>query len=175
MSDADFRAIDRKLRELGDSVARRVVRAAVGSGQTVVAKEIRRAVDSEPISRELKRPLKKLVGKRYKRSKRSDAAFAKVGFGVGAARKKDSAETVGRSGKNKSEKSVGVSSANVHWFAAGTRKRTTKTSRANRGALTGVKVVARAYAASKSAASAAMKKKAIERIEAEIAKLRAKR
>ena len=164
-----YEQLNRALTHLGSTVAKRVVKSATNAGLTVTSKAIKAAIGAEPgLAPGLRRTLKKLVGKRFRKSKQSDNVVAKAGFAVGSAQKKQ----IGRSGKNRG--GVGLSAQNVHWFALGTQSRNTG-SGASRGRITEVKVVANAYQVSKGAAVAAMKKKALERIEAEVKKLRSRR
>jgi hypothetical protein len=173
-----YEQLNRALAQLGSTVAKRVVKSATNAGLTVTSKAIKAAISAEPgLSPGLRRSLKKLVGKRFRKSKQSDNVVAKAGFAVGSAQKKQ----IGRSGKNRG--GVGLSAQNVHWFALGTKTRRTGSGvvarllgrGASRGRITEVKVVANAYQVSKGAAVAAMKKKSLERIEAEVKKLRSRR
>lgn len=161
--------VDQHLVDLDNRVRRQIVRVSTNQALTIVAKAIRNAIDSEPgISPQMKKALKWLIGKRFKKQKRSDEVTAKAGFGVGAAGKR---RTPKRSGKNKG--GVGLSAVNVHWFALGTQPRRNK--RGNyRGFVSAIRVVSRAYAASGQTAADTMKRVALERIDQAVRDLASK-
>ena len=126
-----IREIDAKLDNLVRRDANKVARAAIQAGMTSIAKSIRSAVDSAQASPEMKRALKKLVGKRLVTGGRS-ARFgvaAKVGLGVGkksAKQQKQAASDAGSGTKHRSSRrGVGLSANNVHWPALGTAARFT--------------------------------------------------
>ena len=134
---ASFNALDQKLRDLATQAAPAMALAAM----VLAANEVEDAIQSEldadgSLSPELRDALKRTVGARMLRAANGRSSYvlaAKVGFGVGRHNRADGK----RSGKHKS--GVGISGQNVHWFALGTRERTTgaRSSSVKRG---GVKV-----------------------------------
>lgn len=57
--------IDRKLNGLANKEKRKIVRASTNAGMTVFAKALRKSVDAEQISPQLKRAMKATVGRRF--------------------------------------------------------------------------------------------------------------
>lgn len=120
---ASFAALDQRLRDLALQTAPRIALAAL----VVAANELEDAIQSEldadgSLSPELRGALKRTVGARMLRAANGRSSYvlaAKVGFGVGRHNRNEGK----RSGRNKS--GVGISGQNVHWFALGTRERTT--------------------------------------------------
>lgn len=160
--------VDQHLVDLESRARRQIVRNATNQGLTVIAKAIRQAIDQQPgISKELRRALKRLVGKRFRKRKRSDQIDAIAGFGVGAAGKKRDAQ---RSGKNRG--GVGLSALNVHWFALGTQPRRNAAGH-YRGAITPIRAVAIAYAASAETAAEKIKVTALLKIDEAVRKIAA--
>lgn len=90
--------LDRALARIEARASNRVVRSASARAGTVIRRAIRALIPY--------RSIKRSVGKRQKRSKRSGRFEAKVGFGVGAASK--------------------VRAPHAHLIAAGTKPRYTK-------------------------------------------------
>lgn len=164
--------LDRRLEELQYKAARRVVRASIAAGQTVMLKHIRQEINAADISPQLRRALRRALGRRIKRARgaagRAGFLDSKVGFGVGAARRRVAV----RSGKNRS--GVGIGGPNAHWFALGTTRRRTKTGRVA-GQIRQLKIIDNARRKSEDIVSGVMRRKAFDRIEAEIVKLSRRR
>lgn len=119
--------LDRRLEALGSREANKIVRSALNRGLTVLAKAEKASIDSAAgLSADLKRAMKKTVGKRLViANSRALAVQAKAGLGVGQktarAKAKAAAASAQRSAGN--SKGVGISANNVHWFALGTADR----------------------------------------------------
>lgn len=155
--------IDRKLNGLANKEKRKIVRASTNAGMTVFAKALRKSVDAEQISPQLKRAMKATVGRRFRKKKPwLDGMEAKVGFGVGKQKKDQSGKFVAkaakRSGKNKT--GVGLGSRNVHWFALGTRVRRVRKTGQEVGRIRQVRALQRALAIGRTLAFQQMKVKA---------------
>ena len=138
--------VDRKLLLLATKDANRIARSGLNAGLTSLARTIRREIDAEPISRELKKALKLTVGKRLENNSRRFDVGAKAGFGVGKNTRAKKAQIAKRKLKRGTaqRKGVGISSANVHWFALGTARRSTNSPRRSVGAIRPVQAVRRA-------------------------------
>lgn len=123
-----IKEIDQKLDKLARREANKIARSAVNAGLTVLSKTIRKNLDSEDISPELKDAVKDTVGKRLETGPKAakNGASAKAGFGVG----KNTRSKLKRLEKKKAargeKRGVGVNARNVHWFALGTKRRITK-------------------------------------------------
>lgn len=92
-----------------------VVRAAIKGGLNVVVKQMK--ADTDPQVKEAR----KGVRSRFKKGKTKIEALA--GFGVGKRRKKKLTKPVNSKGNRKG--GLGISASNIHWWVAGTKKRTT--------------------------------------------------
>ncbi len=115
-----IKEIDRRLAELAGKEARKVVRAGVGAGLTVLAQEVRSQTQSADVSSRMRRSLLKTVGKRFAKAKAGvskGTLQAKAGFSVGK-KMKQAAKGRGRPG-------VGIDARNVHWALLGTGARET--------------------------------------------------
>ena len=160
--------IDRRLAQLEYRAARRVVRSSLGAGLTALTKSIRQELNSANISPQLRKALRRTLGRRLKRARgaagRAGFIEAKAGFGVGPARRRAAV----RSGKNRSGKGIG--GPNAHWFALGTRARRTKAG-TPAGRIRQLKIIDNARRHSEDIVAGAMRKRAFERIEAEVRKL----
>lgn len=162
---AGMASIDRRLAKLAGSSARKVVRSGMTAGLTVLTTAIRKEVAAESgISPQLKKALKRVVNKRFKKRKRQDALDAKAGFAVGKAKLPK------RSGKNKTGKGLG--SRNVHWFALGTRLRRVKSTGKTVGRITQVRIVKRATKSAKGAALRKVRAVGLQKLEQEVNRLR---
>lgn len=121
--------VDRRLRLLATREANNITRSAIQVGLTVLANEIDDAIESYPgISRELKRAMKRTVGKRLvTKSRGPEEVAAKAGLGVGkrTAAKRSREAGVDFRRITRGRKGGGLSSANIHWFALGTVNRYT--------------------------------------------------
>lgn len=126
------RDIDRKLKRLALKDAKRIGRSAINKGMTPIAKAIKKATPKGParwvkfsgVSTWVKGGLlRKSVGKRNNKSKRTGIHEAKVGYNVG----------INSKSKKKNAKYA-------HLFAAGTKNRR------GRGKMPANKVVSRVYA-----------------------------
>jgi len=156
--------IDARLKLLAGKSARSIARASTNAGMTAFAKVVRAQVSAESgISAKLKRALKRTVGKRFKRRHREDAMAAKVGLGVGKRNQPV------RSGDNKG--GIGLAKDNVHWFALGTKVRTTKRGRKT-GRIKQLKIMQRSMGPGIAASRTAMVASARIKLEAEVDKVR---
>jgi hypothetical protein len=154
------REILARLKHLDSKGQRKVTRAAIGAGQTVIRKEMRAQIPPD------QKDVRKTVASRYKRKKSTKLMEAKVGIGVGK-------QTGGRPQLRLATRpGVGISKANVHWWALGTGQRKTKSGESRGSMPDGPDVVKRAYAASESRAYQAMIAKAREKIQQEAVKTR---
>ena len=156
--------IDARLNLLSSKSARAITRSSTNAGMSAFARVVRTQVSAESgISSDLKRALKRTIGKRFKRRRGEDAMEAKVGLGVGKKNKPV------RSDKNKGGK--GVAKSNVHWFALGTKVRTTKRGR-DTGRITKLRIMQRAYAPGVAASRTAMVRIAKVKLDAEVKAVR---
>ena len=125
--------LDRKLKELAETGAKKAIRAGVGKGIRVIAKAQKQRVPPQY------KHLKKLIGSRFGKTKSSKGqAEAKAGFGVGKKRTtKDKATgdriasklTQSRKLKQgEKRRGVGLSLYNIHWIVLGTNVRRHKKS-----------------------------------------------
>lgn len=104
--------MDRKLKNLATSGQKRISRAALGKGLTVLGRGIRNAIDPKQKS------AKKTVGSKNKKNKKTGLHDAKVGLGVGKRTKSKK--------QRGTKKGVGISKENIHWLTLGTGHRATK-------------------------------------------------
>lgn len=102
--------IDRKLKRLKTSSQRKIGRAMTGAMQTELLRGIRSVVPPKQKS------LKKTLGRRNKRNKKTGVYEAKVGFGVGKQAKS-------KKNRDPRKPGVGITKSNVHWFILGTVQR----------------------------------------------------
>lgn len=118
MSSEVVSAVNTLLKRL-DSLEKKgkvaVVRAAIKGGLNVVVKQMK--ADTSPKVKEAR----KGVRSRFKKGKTRVEALA--GFGVGKRRKKKTTKPIKARGKRKG--GVGIGPQNIHWWVAGTKKRTT--------------------------------------------------
>jgi hypothetical protein len=143
-----------KFKDLADHGIRKAAKAGVNAGLQPLVSEIRKAVNSAPISPDLKSAVRKTLGKRILKKENQDLT-GKAGFGVG---KQGGAK--GRAAKERAAASgmrgVGVSAADVHWFVLGTQARVSAMHAApipNALVMPGLK--GKAYRAAKAAAAGA--------------------
>lgn len=163
--------IDRKLAAIGSSKEqRRIVRKAFTAGLKVGRDSIRTELKSAPISPQLRRALRTTIASSFKRNKRKGIHEARVGMGLG---KRKASK---RSGK--SSGGVGIGKRNVHWFLLGTKTRTVRTIRKRRlkrarfsGQIRAIPIVANAGRKSASKMVQAIRRTALEEIEATLHKL----
>jgi hypothetical protein len=175
-----IREVDQKLDKLARSEANKIARKSVNAGLSSLAKSLRSAIANySNISPEMKKALRKTVGKRFITGGRA-ARFgvaAKVGLGVG----KGYSGTKER--KRFGRRGVGISGNNVHWAARGTderytgsrtyrtktgsqrEKRKTRGPRRYRGAMPQIAVVKIAGRQGLSSVRAVMLEKALQAIE----------
>ena len=111
--------------------ANKVANMCIAAGCRKAASNIRRH-----IKRSIRpRTLDKGIGWRMKRGTRKNKADGKAGVAVGRAFRASIKRTgpralwQGKKGKKSIRKGVGISAANLHWFAMGTKKRYTKAGR----------------------------------------------
>lgn len=102
--------LDRKLRHLAGKAQRKVVRAGIGKGMTILSRGIRNAIPPSQKS------AKKTIGRRHKKNKITGQYEAKVGLGVGK-------QTKSKKQRDPSRPGVGISKANIHWLVLGTKGR----------------------------------------------------
>jgi hypothetical protein len=149
--------VDRKLKRMESKDARKAARAGVGASLTVYGKAIRREIGAEAgASQRLKRALKKTIGRKAKRGRRTGYE-AKTGLGVGKRKPIAGGRAKGAG--------VGVSKQNVHWFALGTKDRTQKSTGRSTGALKPIGAVRRAIISSRSAALKALRTATLKKID----------
>lgn len=121
---ADNESIDgldlilRKLEALEAKASGRVLATIIRAQLNVIGKQMRADLDSKV------KEGRKGVRSRFKNNAKKNFITAKVGFGVG---KKKSAKP--RKSKRSSRGGVGIGAQNIHWWVAGTDKRTTGTGR----------------------------------------------
>jgi hypothetical protein len=117
------------LREIKEMFPKKAAKAGVNAGLAELTKEMRRRVNSMPISAELKSALRKTIAKRLKKKERDDYT-GKAGFGVGRGSKKKRMDARARhllgQGNAGIIAGVGISANNVHWLM-GTQERQTIT------------------------------------------------
>ena len=106
----------RALQKLRDSVARRIMKPAVGKAIRVIAKEMKNSVPTPY------KPMKTLFASRVSVGSHG-VIEAKAGAAVGAASKKKAKRSSGQ------RKGVGISATNLHWLILGTDDRTVKKTR----------------------------------------------
>ena len=149
-----------KLKQLPDKVGRSVLSSAIRGGLNVIQKQMK--ADLDPKVKAAKRG----VGTRFKRGKN---VVAKVGVGVGKRKK-----PLTRRRKRTSNGGVGIGERNLHWWVAGTKKRTTKKTQQDRGSMPAKdpELAARAYKKSRGKILQEMVRLGGKRLTREIAKLR---
>lgn len=167
--DAILRRLD-SLQKKGKVV---VVRAAISGGLTVVVKQIKK--DTDPQVKEAR----KGVRSRFKKGKSKVEALA--GFGVGKRRKKKITKPVNSKGNRKG--GLGIGASNIHWWVAGTKKRTTGAKKgkptgkafSNRGRMPAMQpgLAREAYQKSKGKIQAEMIRRGALALQKETAKLQA--
>ena len=108
-------ALLRKFTVLESKSANKVLAAMVKAKLGVIAKQIKKDTAGKV------KAARKGVRMRFKISK-ADKMTAIVGFGVGKRKKKKPAP---KNSQGKRKGGVGISAANIHWWVAGTAKRTT--------------------------------------------------
>lgn len=129
------RELDRQLALLEKRDARRINRVGVNKGLAIIAKAIRRAA---PVGKT--RALKKDIGKRFARNRRSGEIEAKAGVGVGK--------------KKVNRRGVSGRANHSHLVALGTQSRVTK-SGASRGVMPANDFVTQAFASAQPSAASA--------------------
>lgn len=134
--------VDRRLKRLALKDAKRIGRAAINKGMTPVVKEIRKATPKGPTG-----TLKKAVGKRNKKNRRTGIQEAKVGYNVGLKHRKAKPGA-----KRKPKKRA----PHAHLFGIGTKSRSWKSGKST-GRMPGNKAVGKAYRASAQKSLAVMK------------------
>lgn len=125
-------ALVRSLDTLKTSGARRVAKAGVNAGLTVLAQAMRVAINASGASPAMKRAVKVTISKRLKR-KEGQPTVGKAGFAVGKRSAAKLAKAAARAG-DRSRRGVGISAANVHWAVLGTAERNQATATKGRGA-----------------------------------------
>lgn len=111
--------------------ANKVARLCISAGLRKAASNIRRHIKTTIRPR----TADKGIGWRLKRATRKHKTEGKTGVAVGRAFREVAKMTgpraigKGKAGRKKLRKGVGISSANLHWFAMGTKKRYTKAGR----------------------------------------------
>ena len=113
VSITGHQAIDRRLKRLATTGQRRVGRAMVGAMMTEISRGIRNAIPPSQKS------VKKTLGRKSGKDKKTGVYQAKVGLGVGK-RSKSSKQ------RDPKKPGVGISKQNVHWFILGTTERVRK-------------------------------------------------
>lgn len=117
-------AILRKLTDLEKKGSGRVLAAIIRAQLNAIGKQMKSDVDDKV------KEGRKGVRSRFKNNAKKNVIQAKVGFGVG---KKSKAKPKGVNRKGNRKGGVGISAQNIHWWVAGTKKRTTIIRSMNRG------------------------------------------
>lgn len=123
---SDLEGLDqllKKMERLRDRSAWKMAKAGVNAGLTVLQRALKEAVNSAPVSAQLKQAARKTVGKRLRR-REGQPMTGKVGFAVGKATKR-AKERAAQRAADKTKPGVGVSATNIHWFVLGTQERHT--------------------------------------------------
>ena len=148
--------VDRTLKKLGTSDARKAARTGVNAGMSVLAKFIRAEVKAEPdASRNLRKQISKTIGKRFRKNRRTGESTAKVGPGVGKQTPATGSRRPGRKG---------LSKQNVHWFVLGTKDRRVRTTGNPAGRLQSIHFVRRGVKKASSEVGKTMRQKTLDRI-----------
>ena len=137
------KALDRKLRSLGDKGARKAAASGIRAGLTVVARAIRSEIPPHMKS------IKKSIGSRFAKNRRKGIQEAKAGANVGKKRPKQT--------------------PHAHLILAGTQERRTKAGRRT-GRVVAIPAVRDGYAKSQGQATERIKQKMGEVIQKEAAK-----
>ena len=153
------RALDRKLQEVGDKVARKAMVSGIRAGMNVIQKAIKANVSNSRV--------RKVVGSRFKRRNKKHDTQAKVGASVGK-------QTTVTETERRSRPGVGISKQNAHYYFLGTSVRYTKDG-ARRGSMPNNNAVVVGYAQAKPTALAAIHKKIRATIEREVSKMKGSR
>jgi len=151
--------IVKRLQVVEDKLSKTVLKAAVKSGLTVVAQEMRKQIPASMVN------ARRAINGRVKGS--GSRLVAKVGVGVG----KKSNRALKERAANRP--GVGISGNNLHWWVIGTAGRRTK-SGAWRGAMPAMRpgLAKNALATSRGRAIAKMAMTARKRMTKELAKIR---
>ena len=118
------KALDKKLAQLKESAARKIMRPALTKGCRVAVKAMKAAVPVQD------KAAKRAIGFRVKRD-RDGVLQAKAGAGVGVKKAAIKKQAAKRSGDRPG---VGISAANIQWFILGTADRYTGATRVRRKA-----------------------------------------
>lgn len=110
------RALRRKLKNLRSSVQRKVGKAAIRSGASVAAKEVKRQIPSRW------KDARKSIGWSFKKNKKTNLFEAKIGVAVGKKRAKLLAQQRKQHSKRKAEgkKGAGIGANTAQWAVVGT-------------------------------------------------------
>ncbi len=130
MNTASFerqvKALQAGLDQFKESVQRKIARAALKQGMTVVNKAVKRGIPARW------KDIKKLIGQRLLKRAAGEEIAGKVGVAVGGAGRAGSGKGDKFKAKKKKDRTghagVGVAAQNVHWFILGTAARMTKRS-----------------------------------------------
>lgn len=175
--------LQKKLAELPEKVQKKVALAALRAGMTVRAREIRKLIPGH-----LKH-IRKAIGARVMMNKKSKGALvAKVGGAVGMPKSKQQAVHAVASREHRQglkrhkhgriaglslKPGEGISANNIHWWLAGTKERTQKTTgrRTGRMPKPANKPVAQGFRQAEAAANRKIKQRLIAGIRRESAKM----
>lgn len=165
--------LDRRLEELELAIANRVARSALSKGARLAAKKIKAAVPGE--HKGVRRAIGSSV-KKQKSGRNKGWTEAKAGGAVGKKVSKQEQEAKQAKAGRTNKGGVGISSANVHWYLAGTAERRRK--RINPGQSSGKmpahNVIRRAMSTGSGAVLKAIKDGVDQGIEREATKIAAK-
>lgn len=144
-----IKELDTKLKALPEKVQKKIARAALGQGMTILRKAIIKEAPVGPTGN-----LKQSIGKRFKRLKKEGYTEAKVGINVG---------------KRKAGMAKMTRAPHGHLVALGTQQRQTK-SGANRGVMPANDFVKRATASCENAVVDKIITVIRKKLDAEVAK-----
>lgn len=140
------KALDRKLKRLGDKVAKRVSAQGVRAALRVIAKGIKSEIPASQKS------ARKAIGTRFMQSKKNGVT-AVVGGSKFTTDKIEGGVTKAKASHGKGKKpGVGISKNNIHWILLGTGQRTQNTTGRRTGIMPAVGAVKRGFAKTEAAA-----------------------
>jgi hypothetical protein len=160
---ADIEGMQQLLKSLDalpTKVGRSVLSSAIRGGLNVIQKQMKSEMDPKV------KAAKRGIGTRFKKGKQ---VVAKVGVGVGKRKK-----PLKRARKRTTKGGVGIDDRNLHWWVAGTKQRTTKKTKGDRGKMPAKdpQLAVRAYKKAKGKILAEMVRLGKKRFEREVARLR---
>jgi hypothetical protein len=160
---ADVEGLDQLVKSLDalpTKVGRAVLSSAIRGGLNAIQKQMKSELNPKV------KAARRGIGTRFKKG---EQVIAKVGVGVGKRKK-----PLKKARKRASKGGVGIGERNLHWCVAGTKKRTTNTTEADRGSMPAMdpQLAVRAYKKAKGKILAEMVRLGKKRFEREVARLR---